>query len=101
VLELVCRLAPLVEIQQLADGNVETMNVTLMARRPGARDRYRTGGDGTERAPLPRILPCERFPNLLELADHFAVNDPDARFELLLDLFVDGLAKRATDPGGD
>jgi AcrR family transcriptional regulator len=41
-------------------------------------------------------LPPERFPNLTELADHFALADPDARFELLIDVFVDGLAKRAT-----
>jgi AcrR family transcriptional regulator len=40
-------------------------------------------------------LPSERFPNLVELADHFAFSDPDERFELLVDLFVDGLAARA------
>lgn len=40
-------------------------------------------------------LPPDRFPNLVDLADHFAVSDADQRFELLLDLFVDGLATRA------
>jgi AcrR family transcriptional regulator len=40
-------------------------------------------------------LPAERFPNLVALADHFTTGDPDTRFELLLDLFVDGLAQRA------
>jgi TetR/AcrR family tetracycline transcriptional repressor len=40
-------------------------------------------------------LPAERFPNLVALADHFAFADPDQRFELLVDLFVDGLAQRA------
>jgi AcrR family transcriptional regulator len=39
-------------------------------------------------------LPAERFPHLVHLADHFANDDPDERFELLLDLFVDGLAQR-------
>jgi AcrR family transcriptional regulator len=39
-------------------------------------------------------LPPERFPNLTELADHFAFADNDQRFELLLDLFVEGLASR-------
>jgi hypothetical protein len=29
------------------------------------------------------------------MADQFAVADTDGRFNLLLDLFVDGLAKRA------
>lgn len=42
-------------------------------------------------------LPAARFPNLAALADHFTFSDPDARFELLLDLFVDGLAQRAAD----
>jgi hypothetical protein len=28
------------------------------------------------------------------LADHFAISDQDLRFEVLLDLFVDGLAFR-------
>jgi AcrR family transcriptional regulator len=41
-------------------------------------------------------LPTEQFTNLREVADHFAFTDQDARFELLLDLFVDGLAARAT-----
>jgi AcrR family transcriptional regulator len=41
-------------------------------------------------------LPPDRFPNLAQLADHFAFADPDQRFELLLDLYVEGLAKRAT-----
>ena len=40
-------------------------------------------------------LPPDQFPNLREVADHFAITDQDARFELLLDLFVDGLAARA------
>jgi AcrR family transcriptional regulator len=40
-------------------------------------------------------LPADRFPNLVALADQFAVGDADVRFELLLDLFVGGLARRA------
>jgi AcrR family transcriptional regulator len=40
-------------------------------------------------------LPVERFPNLVSLADHIVAGDSDARFELLLDLFVDGLAQHA------
>jgi TetR/AcrR family tetracycline transcriptional repressor len=40
-------------------------------------------------------LPAERFPNMVALADHYAIVDQDTRFELLLDLFVDGLARRA------
>jgi AcrR family transcriptional regulator len=40
-------------------------------------------------------LPADRFPHLVRLADHFAADDADQRFELLLDLFVDGLAQRA------
>jgi TetR/AcrR family transcriptional regulator, tetracycline repressor protein len=40
-------------------------------------------------------LPAQRFPNLIALADYFSIGDADVRFELLLDLFVDGLARRA------
>ena len=40
-------------------------------------------------------LPEDRFPNMVALADQFTVVDPDERFEVLLDLFVDGLARRA------
>jgi AcrR family transcriptional regulator len=40
-------------------------------------------------------LPADQFPNLTEVGEHFAMADQDARFELLLDLFVDGLAAKA------
>jgi AcrR family transcriptional regulator len=40
-------------------------------------------------------LPVTEFPNMVALADQFAVVDQDQRFELLLDLYVDGLARRA------
>lgn len=41
-----------------------------------------------------RSLPADQFPNLIEVAEHFAIVDQDARFEVLIDLFVDGVAKR-------
>lgn len=40
-------------------------------------------------------LPPQRFPNLVALADEFSYADPDERFELLIDIFVDGLARLA------
>jgi AcrR family transcriptional regulator len=40
-------------------------------------------------------LPPQRFPHLVELADEFGYSDPDERFELLIDIFTDGLARRA------
>ena len=40
-------------------------------------------------------LPVQQFPNLTAVARHFADDDPDQRFELLIDLFVEGLAQRA------
>ncbi len=40
-------------------------------------------------------LPAQRFPNLVALADEFAYADPDERFELLIDIFTDGLARLA------
>ncbi|HEY6771157.1 MAG TPA: TetR/AcrR family transcriptional regulator [Solirubrobacterales bacterium] len=42
-------------------------------------------------------LPADRFPNTIEVAAHFADSDQEGRFELLLDLFVEGLAKRAEE----
>jgi len=41
-------------------------------------------------------LPAARFPNMTALADEFAFSNPDERFELLIDIFVDGLSRRAT-----
>ena len=40
-------------------------------------------------------LPAARFPHLVELADEYTVADADGRFELLLDIFIDGLARHA------
>jgi AcrR family transcriptional regulator len=39
-------------------------------------------------------LPVEQFPHLIAVADHFGHTDNDQNFELLIDLFVDGLAQR-------
>ena len=43
-------------------------------------------------------LPAAQFPNMTALADEFALADPDERFNLLIDIFVDGLARRAAQP---
>ena len=40
-------------------------------------------------------LPSHQFSNLKEVADYFAITDQDARFDRLLDLFVEGIAARA------
>jgi AcrR family transcriptional regulator len=40
-------------------------------------------------------LPAEVFPTMVGLADEFAFADADERFEMLIDIFVDGLARRA------
>lgn len=40
-------------------------------------------------------LPGDRFPNLVAVADSYTQGDADERFELLIDLFVDGLVARA------
>lgn len=40
-------------------------------------------------------LPQDRFPNLVAVADAYTHGDADERFELLIDLFVDGLAAHA------
>jgi TetR/AcrR family transcriptional regulator, tetracycline repressor protein len=40
-------------------------------------------------------LPAGQFPIMVSLADEFAFADADERFEMLIDIFVDGLARRA------
>ena len=40
-------------------------------------------------------LPAEYFPTMVSLADEFAFAGRDERFEMLIDIFVDGLARRA------
>jgi AcrR family transcriptional regulator len=44
-------------------------------------------------------LPAERFPNLIAVAEQFHYADNDQSFELLIDLFVDGLTARAPTGG--
>ena len=41
-------------------------------------------------------LPADQFPNLVAVADHIGYADNDQSFELLIGLFVDGLAARAS-----
>jgi AcrR family transcriptional regulator len=41
-------------------------------------------------------LPAGQFPNMVSLADEFAFADRDERFEMLIDIFVDGLTRRAS-----
>lgn len=57
------------------------------------------GGGTKEAAEMARAylasLPPQQFPHLVELADEFSYSDPDERFELLIDIFADGLARRA------
>jgi AcrR family transcriptional regulator len=40
-------------------------------------------------------LPEQRFPNLVALADELVQRDQDAQFELLIAIFVEGIAERA------
>jgi AcrR family transcriptional regulator len=45
-------------------------------------------------------LPPQAFPTLVAMADEYGHADPDERFELLIDIFVDGLARRAASVAG-
>jgi AcrR family transcriptional regulator len=46
-------------------------------------------------------LPTEQFPNLVAVSKHFGETDRDHSFQLLIDLFVDGLAQRVHAQGGE
>jgi TetR/AcrR family transcriptional regulator, tetracycline repressor protein len=68
----------------------------------GAADRPVDPADLQQVANMARdyiaSLPAAQFPNMTALADEFAFSDPDERFELLIDIFVDGLSRRAAQP---
>jgi TetR/AcrR family transcriptional regulator, tetracycline repressor protein len=68
----------------------------------GQGDLLRGSEDLREAANMARdyiaSLPAGAFPNMTALADEFAFADPGERFELLIDLFVDGLSRRAARP---
>ncbi|WP_298325499.1 TetR/AcrR family transcriptional regulator C-terminal domain-containing protein, partial [Haloactinopolyspora sp.] len=68
-------------------------------------DETGLGGDASEGAPPPveaasvvrdyfASLPATRFPHLTAVADTYAKFDRDALFEMLIALYVDGLAQR-------
>ena len=40
-------------------------------------------------------LPGDRFPNLVAVADEFAITDWDERYDLLITIFIDGLTTQA------
>lgn len=60
---------------------------------PGDPESYRQAGVMVR--DYTASLPADLFPNLTTLADEFVIADPDERFELLIDIFVDGLTRRA------
>ncbi len=64
-----------------------------------AGDAEGEGEDGAGAADLASAylgaLPVQRFPNLVALAAEFSAADPGERFELLIDIFTDGLARLA------
>lgn len=43
-------------------------------------------------------LPADQFPVLVSLADEFALTDRNERFEMLIDTFIEGLARWAATP---
>jgi TetR/AcrR family tetracycline transcriptional repressor len=44
-------------------------------------------------------LPAGQFPTMVSLADEFAFADDDERFEMLIGIFTEGLARRAAAAG--
>lgn len=72
-------------------------NSTIPVRNSGGQDDAGTVPQLSQDDPSRYLasLPPGQFPNLTALAGHFSSVDPDERFELLLDIFVDGLAQRA------
>jgi AcrR family transcriptional regulator len=65
----------------------------------GAPERGALGPGAQEMADMASAylasLPADRFPNMVALAGEFSLADPGERFELLLDIFVGGIERRA------
>jgi AcrR family transcriptional regulator len=87
------RLAVLGHQLLIAAVNGFTLDETVQFQ-PAEGDTSPEDAAGTARDYI-ASLPRDQFPNLIALVDHYAITDPDERFELLLDLFVEGLANRA------
>jgi AcrR family transcriptional regulator len=79
-----------------------TIDETGVEDSPNVIDLPRDGESRQHAAEMARdyfaALPPSQFPNMTSLADEFALADSDERFELLIDTFVDGLARRAIKP---
>jgi len=80
-----------------------TMDETGMGDAPPAPDAGTRPGDPAspgETGAMARdylaSLPADQFPVLVSLADEFALTDRNERFAILIDTFIDGLARRAT-----
>jgi AcrR family transcriptional regulator len=84
----------------IATVNGFTLDETGVGRDTGAPE----SAEASEAAVMTRnylaSLPADQFPNVVELADEFNYVDPDGQFELLIDIFVDGLARKAADAAG-
>jgi AcrR family transcriptional regulator len=78
-----------------------TLDETGVGDPPGARpDDAPSPEEAAEMASgYLRSLPPAHFPNLVELADEYTLVDDDARFDLLIGIFVDGLARAAASAG--
>jgi AcrR family transcriptional regulator len=76
-----------------------TIDETGIDDSPNVIDLPRDGSSRQQAAEMARdyfaALPPSQFPNMTALADEFALADSDERFELLIDTFIDGLARRA------
>jgi AcrR family transcriptional regulator len=84
---------------------IATVNGFTLDETGVGRDAEVTGAaKGHEAAAMTRdylaSLPADQFPNVVEMADEFNYADPDGQFELLIDIFVDGLARRAASAAG-
>jgi TetR/AcrR family transcriptional regulator, tetracycline repressor protein len=62
---------------------------------PGGQDGAAVQEDANMARDYIASLPADRFPNMVELADEFSFSDAGERFEMLIDIFVDGLARTA------
>jgi AcrR family transcriptional regulator len=72
-----------------------TLDETGVGDPPGAQDGPAPQEAAEMASAYLSSLPPEHFPNLVELSREYTLVDDDARFDLLIGIFVDGLARAA------
>jgi len=84
----------------IATVNGFTVDETGVSEAEGAPETAAAAEAAAQASEYLASLPADQFPNLVALADEFNYRDRDEQFEVLIDIFVDGLARKAAEATG-